>query len=424
MKTLFKILLLITVTQVNAQFFDRLAKKAEDAAKRTVERKVEEKSEKTTDKAVDKVLNPESKKNKENQPSDSSSKKDKKSKTAISSNDFVAGTKVLATEDFSQDAIGDFPVNWLTNSSGEVITFEGADTRWLKLNDNGNFSPINFKKFPENFTLEFDLYASDNFSFYSSSLRIIFAASSKKNDYSKWTEFQKGKEGIIIGLHPQTAGNRKIGMSGFSVVSEGTEILHNEKELTTFNQDKNIAKVQFWRQKNRLRMYINGTKVWDLPNAFQETNYNSIVFSVGGYNSSEDRYFISNIKLAEAGADTRHKLIETGTFTTNEILFDTNKATIKSSSYSVLEELGRALQENSEVKISITGHTDSDGNESDNQKLSLQRAESVKNYLASHFQIETSRMKTIGKGENVPIADNKTEDGKKMNRRVEFTVVK
>ena len=129
-------------------------------------------------------------------------------------------------------------------------------------------------------------------------------------------------------------------------------------------------------------------------------------------------------KLAEAGADTRHKLIETGTFTTNEILFDTNKSTIKNTSKTVLSDLGNALQENPTVKIKITGHTDSDGKETDNQKLSAQRAESVKNYLSVNFGIEKSRMLTEGKGEANPIANNDTEDGKKQNRRVEFSVIK
>lgn len=408
----------------NAQFFEKLGKKAEEAAKRTIERKVEQKSEKTTDKAVDKVLNPEKKSKKEGSTSSSSSKKDKKSKAANSAKDFVAGTKVIASENFSQDAVGDFPVNWSTNSSGEIVTFDGENTRWLKLNDNGNYSPINFSKIPENCTFEFDLYATDNFSYYSTAIRIAFAESKKKTDYTKWGEFKNGKEGVVVGLHPQVAGNRIIGSSGFKVISNGGELMNNHVELTSFNQNSNTAKVQFWRQKNRLRMYVNGDKVWDLPNAFQDANYNSIVFYISSYTNKEDKYYISNLRLAEAGADTRHKLIETGTFTTNEILFDSNKAIIKSSSGIVLSDLGNALKENPSVKVRITGHTDSDGKEADNQKLSEQRAESVKNYLSSNFGIDKSRMTTEGKGETTPIANNNSEDGKKQNRRVEFNIIK
>lgn len=424
MKTIHLIVLLLFSIVSNAQFLDKLAKKAEEATKRTVERKVEQKAEKTTEKTIDKVLNPEKKAKSESSTSEEKSKKGKKSKTINTAKDFIPGNKILATEDFSQDAVGDFPVNWSTNSSGEIITFDDSDTKWLKLNDNGNYTPNHITQLPENFTFELDVYASDNFSFYSTWLNIAFVDSKKKTDYTKWGEFKKGKEGVIVSLHPQLAGSEAIGGSGYSIITDGGQLMNNNAETTAFNRNQNTAKVQFWRQKNRLRMYVNGSKVWDLPNAFQGKTYNSLVFYISGYHEKSDKYYISNLRLAEAGADTRHKLIETGTFTTNEILFDTNKATIKSSSTAILKELGNALKENSQVKIAIIGHTDNDGKETDNQKLSEERAESVKKYLASNFGIETSRMTISGKGESKPIADNATEDGKKQNRRVEFNIIK
>lgn len=424
MKTIVIIIASLCSTMLQAQFLDKLAKKAEEAAKRSVERKVEQKTEQTTDTTIDKVLNPEKKAKKEETATKEGSKKDKKSKSANTAKDFVAGTKIIATENFSQDAIGDFPVNWSTNSSGEVVTFDGESVRWLKLNDNGNYSPNHFTKIPENCTLEMDVYASDNFSFYSTWLNIAFVNSKKKTDYTNWGEFKKGKEGVIVSLHPQLAGSEPIGGTAFNIISNSESLMQNNAELTAFNRNQNTAKIQFWRQKNRLRMYVNGNKVWDLPNAFQEVTYNSIVFYISGYHEKSDKYYIANLRLAEAGADTRHKLIETGTFTTNEILFDTNKATIKSSSTAVLEELGKALSENPKVNIAIIGHTDSDGKEADNLKLSEQRAESVKKYLNKNFSIENFRMTTSGKGETIPIANNNTEEGKKQNRRVEFNILK
>jgi len=422
MKLIISSLLILYSINAEAQFLDHLAKKAEEAAKRTVERKVEQKAEKTTDQTVEKVLNP--KINSKEESGEKSSKKDKKSKNVKSAKDFVAGTKVIATENFSQDAIGDFPVNWSTNSSGEVVTFDSEETRWLKLNDKGNYSPNHITKLPENFTFEFDLYATENFSFYSTWFNIVFTESKKKSDYTKWAEFKRGTEGILVGLHPQVAGGNAEGISAFELHSSGNEVIKNEVLLTAFNKNNSTAKVQFWRQKNRLRMYVNGNKIWDLPNAFQEANYNNIVFYISGYHEKSDKYYISNLRLAEAGADTRHKLIETGTYSTNEILFDTNKSTIKSSSANVLLELGKALSENSKVNVAIIGHTDSDGKDTENQKLSEQRAESVKNYLIKNFNIDSNRMTTSGKGETVPIANNKTEEGKKQNRRVEFNIIK
>ena len=416
------IILLLFTCSTQAQLLDKLVKKAEKAAERTVERKVEQKSEQTTEDAMDKVLNKKSKTTENNSPKNS--KSTKKSKSVKSANDFVAGTSLIATEDFKLDAIGDFPVNWSTNSSGEVVTFSDSDAKWLQLSDNGNFMPNLIKKLPDNFTFEFDLYSTDDFSFYSTALKIGFIETKKKNDYTLWKEFQSGKEGVIIGMHPQLAGSEKVGGSGFRVLSEGSELMHNNVELNSYNNNQNTAKVQFWRQKSRLRMYVNGEKVWDLPNAFQDANYNSIIFFIHGYHEKKDKYYISNLRLAEAGKDTRHKLIETGSFTTNEILFEVNKSTIKTSSARILEELGQVLKENPKVKITITGHTDSDGKDSDNQKLSMQRAESVKTYLNKNFGIEVGRMTTQGKGESEPIATANTEEAKKQNRRVEFNIIK
>ncbi len=407
---------------LQAQFLDNLAKKAEKAVERTVERKVEEKAEKKTEEKMDQVLNKKKKNNTES--GTSNSKSGKKNKTARSANDFVAGTKVIASDDFSQDAVGDFPVNWSTNSSGEVVTFDGSDTKWLKLSDKGNYTPINFKKLPENCTFEFDLYSTEGFSYYSSPLKIAFIVTKKKNDYLQWSEFKTGQEGVILGLHPQVAGGQAKGLSFFSIINGGGEIMKNDVETDTYSNSNTSARVQVWRQKNRLRMYVNGDKIWDLPNAFQDEQYNGIVFYIHGYHEKDDYYYISNLRLAEAGKDTRHKLIETGSFSTNEILFDTNKSTIKPASASILEELGNVLKENPNVKVNIIGHTDGDGKETDNLKLSQQRAESVKNYLNKNFAIELKRMTTEGKGETEPLTDNNSEDGKKQNRRVEFKIIK
>lgn len=253
MKTIQLIVLLLFSIVSNAQFLDKLAKKAEEATKRTVERKVEQKAEKTTDKTIDKVLNPEKKGKSESSSSEEKSKKGKKSKSANTAKDFIPGNKILATENFSQDAVGDFPVNWSTNSSGEIITFDDSDTKWLKLNDNGNYTPNHITKLPENFTFELDVYASDNFSFYSTWLNIAFVEAKKKTDYNKWGEFKKGKEGVIVSLHPQLAGSEAIGGSGYSIITDGGQLMNNNAETTAFNRNQNTAKVQFWRQKKQAK---------------------------------------------------------------------------------------------------------------------------------------------------------------------------
>lgn len=421
MKTISTFIMLLLFSYGNAQFLDKLAKKAEKASERAIERKIEQKATKTTNDGMDEILN----NNKSTSKKNTSSSHESGAKTKITqkNSDFISGTKIIYEEKFSNDAIGDFPVNWFTNSSGELVTMEGNNTKWLQISDKGSFTPLNITKLPENFTFEFDVTTTDNFNFYSTALNVVFTEKVTKVD-NIWNTVLKRKEAMIFGVHPANSLAGTAGNSSISVISEKKEIMKNKVVVPDFNKNNNTVRVQVWRQKNRFRMYVDGKKFWDLPTAFGDEKYNQIIFFIGTYKNTTDKFFISNLKLAEAGSDTRHKLIETGTFTTNEILFDSNKATIKPSSKLVLEDLGKVLSENPDIKISIAGHTDSDGNDTENLKLSEKRAQSIANYFLTNFDIQKSRMITLGKGESDPIADNKLEEGKKQNRRVEFNIIK
>lgn len=116
----------------------------------------------------------------------------------------------------------------------------------------------------------------------------------------------------------------------------------------------------------------------------------------------------------------RSKLLTEGKLVTHGILFDVGSDKIKPESYTTLKEIATVLKENPEVRVKIIGHTDSDGSDAANLELSKRRAASVKNALSKDFGIDASRMETDGKGESQPIADNKTQEGKANNRRVEF----
>jgi OmpA-OmpF porin, OOP family len=105
-----------------------------------------------------------------------------------------------------------------------------------------------------------------------------------------------------------------------------------------------------------------------------------------------------------------------------DVLFDFDKAVLKSEGKSKLDDLANRIKGiNLEVVIAI-GHTDSIGSDAYNQKLSVRRAESVKSYLVSKG-VEPNRIYTEGKGEKQPVASNKTKDGRQKNRRVEIEVI-
>jgi len=103
------------------------------------------------------------------------------------------------------------------------------------------------------------------------------------------------------------------------------------------------------------------------------------------------------------------------------VYFDTNKATIKRVSYPLLDEVAQALLDNPTIKVEVQGHTDSQGNDKFNLKLSQNRANSVRTYLIGKG-VAADRMVAKGYGENVMIADNRTAEGRAQNRRVEFVI--
>jgi OOP family OmpA-OmpF porin len=105
-----------------------------------------------------------------------------------------------------------------------------------------------------------------------------------------------------------------------------------------------------------------------------------------------------------------------------DAFFDFNRDTLKPEGRAKLDDLASKMQGvNLEVIIAV-GHTDAIGGDAFNQKLSVRRAEAVKEYMVSKG-IERNRVYTEGKGEKQPVADNKTADGRAKNRRVEIEVV-
>ncbi len=102
--------------------------------------------------------------------------------------------------------------------------------------------------------------------------------------------------------------------------------------------------------------------------------------------------------------------------------FDNNSSKFTAESYPILFHTALVMLQNPDIKVEVQGHTDNIGSEGSNQKLSERRADVVKNYLIARG-VKADRIKTVGYGEKNPIADNKTADGRAMNRRIEFKVI-
>ncbi|MCX8080779.1 MAG: OmpA family protein [Bacteroidia bacterium] len=107
----------------------------------------------------------------------------------------------------------------------------------------------------------------------------------------------------------------------------------------------------------------------------------------------------------------------------NNIFFEFGKSTLKPESYYELDNIVKLLTENPTMEIFIAGHTDNVGSDEFNLKLSKERAGAVVDYLVSKG-IASSRLTSDGFGKNKPVADNNTDEGRAINRRVEFTILK
>lgn len=104
-----------------------------------------------------------------------------------------------------------------------------------------------------------------------------------------------------------------------------------------------------------------------------------------------------------------------------QIKFETGKAKIRPESYPILDSVAAVMRDYPQITVQIQGHTDSDGDDASNLRLSKDRADAVFEYLIAHG-VEARRLETIGYGETRPIDTNRTPQGKQNNRRVEFHI--
>ncbi len=126
--------------------------------------------------------------------------------------------------------------------------------------------------------------------------------------------------------------------------------------------------------------------------------------------------------VAEAIADF-HKQKESHNVILSGVNFEFNSAKLTAESYPILWHAAMTLLQNPDLKVDVIGYTDNIGSAKYNKKLSLKRANAVKNYLVARG-VDASRINTVGMGEENPIASNKTAEGRALNRRIEFKIHK
>jgi len=137
----------------------------------------------------------------------------------------------------------------------------------------------------------------------------------------------------------------------------------------------------------------------------------------------------SHLKADDQGCpisvtETEEQLLDTGMIRTSEVKFQSGSAVLDLADTSGLDEIGEVLNNWPELRIEIGGHTDSQGAEAFNQRLSEDRAQAVMAYMVERFpSARAGQFSAKGYGESMPVADNATAEGRAENRRVEFRVL-
>lgn len=152
-------------------------------------------------------------------------------------------------------------------------------------------------------------------------------------------------------------------------------------------------------------------------------NYGLSIEKSGYIFHSENFDIPSSTNYQEVRKDIELKKVAVGTkIVLKNIFFDFDKATLRDASTAELDRLTQLLRDLPNLKIEITGHTDSKGSDEYNKQLSHSRAKAVVDYLVAKG-ISKDRLKFVGYGEERPIATNETDEGRQLNRRTEFEII-
>lgn len=165
--------------------------------------------------------------------------------------------------------------------------------------------------------------------------------------------------------------------------------------------------------------HATGSHVFELP--IQKPPA-IVILDIGSFRYDltiiEPKPLVQSVKAGQLSSE-----IQTKGYATLYIGFDTNKSALKSDGLAAVGEIAALMKAEPSLKLSIEGHTDNVGSPAANKKLSEARATSVREAVGAQG-IAAARLKSAGFGQDVPVADNRTEDGRAKNRRVELVKIK
>jgi outer membrane protein OmpA-like peptidoglycan-associated protein len=407
------VIVAITTTADAQGIFKKIKERAINAAENAVERKVESKVERETEDAMDGVLDGKSEKSskkskKNNDDASEDTSVDTSDPQIATSTDFMRGSVILFEDDVTKERVGEFPSKWdLLDGAAEVKTIGGVKA--IEPTNNAMITPLLKQQgayLPEEFTLEYDFYYwKSKADIGLNDIKLILL-----NSTDRTINYFGDDENSFTLVH----GVCDCDEHSYNVKGRSTGFNYN------FKQGWNHVAISF--NKRALKAYFNGNRMVNLPNVQQPAWFAfQAPFEYVGLT------FIRNVVLAKGAvelydrdaSDIDKAIEQTGKFVTNNILFETGKATLKPESMTEIKKVADYMKKNPRTRFEVQGHTDNQGSDKVNDPLSQQRAEAVVKALAD-LGVDDFNLKAVGKGSHEPVADNKTEAGRAKNRRVEF----
>ena len=418
MKRLIFMLVVVFAFAANADaqgWLGKLKDKAVDAAKRTVENNVERKIERKVDDAMNGKSSKKGGKSSDDADYDDAEVGDDDPSAATTS-DFKRGAVIMFQDDLEKEPVGEFPSKWdLISGSAEVKTLGGKKA--IEVTDDGYITPLIEEQgayLPEEFTIEYDFYYWNNKNVGLNDIKLVIANTKNRSERAD----EPARAAFIL-QHPIEGSNSCV----FRYNNGTWEYYKDTGFEHTFKQGWHHVAISF--NKRALKAYIDGKRVVNLPRVQQGTWFG---FQVPY--DYHDLTFIRNVVLAKGAVALYDRdaqsmtavekaIAETGKFVTNNILFETGKATLKPESMTEIQKVAAYMKKNPSVRFEVQGHTDNQGSDAVNDPLSQQRAEAVVKALEG-LGCDGFNLRAVGKGSHEPVADNKTEAGRAKNRRVEF----
>ena len=392
-------------------------KKLKDKAVEHVQNKIENKEEREIDDAMDDVLDGEKKERSvqvQRETADDAVGED--SPSIATSSDFKRGSVILFQDDVTAEKVGEFPSKWdMFSGTTEVKTIAGVKA--INPTDNAQIQPLIKEQgayLPEEFTIEYDFYywpSKDDVGL--NDIKLILAVTKDRSEFPG-EGHDTGDLTAFVLRHGVCNTEEHVYMFNGN---------HDGSFEYSFKKGWNHVALSF--NKRALKVYFNDKRVVNLPRVNQPT---WMCFQVPF--DYKNLTFIRNVVIAKGAVELYDRneqsmtaiekaIAETGKFVTNNILFETGKATLKSESMAEIQKVADYMKKNPRARFEVQGHTDNQGSDKINDPLSQQRAEAVVKALAN-LGVDDFNLKAVGKGSHEPVADNKTEAGRAKNRRVEF----